>query len=464
MVRICKQVSDTLGGRHLPRRIERTEHQALIEVRGYQDLLVVAARLAVVSVLEQGAGHHVKGIGAGRLDALNLLLEACVPDSLVERRPLRSLVGIVEGLVIGVIGILTVAGSAEMPAVILRDAAGGLVVGRDCGIEGPGALPAYVVVGIHACVEGLGYPYGAEFVGVVKHRIIAHFLAVRTLVCVGDDLLVGVGGGIAVPAGGAPVLRARVGVTRIVGQVDEWDFVTVEVLQPGIASGRFRAGGEALHFAFEVDVFAGLGVPDRNYRLVVIAGAGFEAGEIYRVCAGFGGDVVGVSRAREGVFGRTINHPHFSGSIGGERQVVVFGRKGCGGHGHLGGSARYKDGVGGVEDFLDRNGDYVLILAAADSAVVAGEFQLLARKGVEAQGVQRIEDRSRHLGGVFHLYVIIVAAEAERSREGDEFRLGVGVAVELSGDVVRDGIADAIPRRLDAHRGILQLLDAVVNI
>lgn len=295
---------DALGGGRHARAAERTLHDAFVEVARDGDILAAAGQRFRRPFI-QHAGHHIQHRGAaarghGDDPVLEVLPDAVAAacDAAVEPvLPLRSLVAVVEGLlVLGDRALAVLRGDEMAPAVSDR---AGIVQARLLGqadgrVACPAFIPAHIVVRPEAAVHRVGRPDRGVFAAVVEDHVVQP-LDVRTrVVGVNGDLAVAARCVVAIPlivavAVAAACLQANVHAEEVRHHVVR----EVAGLDDGLGDG-----GERANVSFYRGVAARRRVHDVHHGLILVLGRRVEA---FQGCRkGAGADADGLVRLDEG--------------------------------------------------------------------------------------------------------------------------------------------------------------------
>lgn len=196
MALVGEQVGAAAGGGHGPAGIEGAPHQQLVEVARERN----AANGTVVLI--QSPYYHIQRVPAGGRMAHHSVLQG-IPYPVVERiLPLQRLVGVVEGLLVGISRCLPVIGGDKVTAAIAVFARALLPVGRESGILVPASDAPYIIVRIGVFMHYERTPKRGHLALVHERGVVAvHLIVVG--VRVRNRLLRGRGGLIAVPLGTA---------------------------------------------------------------------------------------------------------------------------------------------------------------------------------------------------------------------------------------------------------------------
>ena len=167
---VGEKVCSTAGGGHGAGTVETAFHEQFVEVAGNGNAV---RRLAVFI---QHAHDDIQRIaGGGGRGGYHSLFKT-LPHSPVEAvLPLRGLVGIVEGLVIGIVHILPIVRRHQMPLAVAGNARL-LPRGRDARILVPASVTAYAVPRVcpvvhHECTPQRRLPVAVHKAGVVSHHL-----------------------------------------------------------------------------------------------------------------------------------------------------------------------------------------------------------------------------------------------------------------------------------------------------
>lgn len=262
---------DSLGAGNVAGAVERTLHNALVEVAGDGDAEASAGLVSDRSFV-QHTGYHVHHRSAAGSCGLHPILQI-VPNASVETiLPLRRLIGVVEGLLVLLDRGLTVVRCHKMPSAIADGACivqPGLLGETDGWVVGPAFVSPGVVVRPIGGVHSVRSPQGSVLAAVVQDDVVESLRAVwRTFgVCVYRYLTIVVIGAVAVPlvvavaiSAGGPYLRVE---PRKIGHTKARQIV--------VAYRALGLCGEGPYLAYNLHIPA-IPVADGHEGLIVVCG------------------------------------------------------------------------------------------------------------------------------------------------------------------------------------------------